>query len=60
MCLNCKFWFEAIDTMKSSCTYYLQVISWERLPIRSMGLFKIFLIRFFDSTSINEWWTQYF
>ena len=36
--------------MKSSSTWYLPVISWERLPIRSMDLFKIFLILFFNST----------
>ena len=46
MCLNCAFWFEAIDTMKSSSTRYLQAISWERLPIRSMGLFKNFFNMF--------------
>ena len=23
MCLNCAFWFEAIDTMKSSSTYMI-------------------------------------
>ena len=51
MCLNCALWFEAIDTMKSSSTWYLQVISRERLPIGSMDLFKIFWILFFNSTS---------
>ena len=41
-------WLEAIDAMESSSIWYLQVISWERLPIRSMDLFKM-----------NEGWNQF-
>ena len=47
-------WLEAIDTMQSSYIRYLQVIFWERLPIRSMYLFKIF--SYFSLTvHQNEW-----
>ena len=40
--------WKLIDTMESSSIWYLQVISWERLPIRSMDLFKM-----------NEGWNQF-
>ena len=51
MCLNCALWFEVIDTMKSSSSWYLQVISKERMPIGSMDLFKSFWTIFFNSAS---------
>ena len=31
MCLNCALWFKAIDTMKSSSKWYVQVISWAKV-----------------------------
>ena len=34
--------FETILLDAQTITWYLQVISWERLPTRSMGLFKNF------------------
>ena len=50
MCLNCALWLEAIDTMKSSSKWYVQVILGQRLPIRSMDLFKIL----YSATTISR------
>ena len=46
MCLNCALWLEAIDTMKSMYKLFLG----QRLPIRSMDLFKIL----YSATTISR------